>query len=41
MKCELCNLEVSDIKFLNRHMANVHKGIDRKLYYIKFINRYK
>lgn len=41
MKCELCNLEVSDIKFLNRHMANVHKGIDRKLYYDTYLKQSK
>lgn len=41
MKCELCNLEVSDIKFLNRHMANMHKGIDRKLYYDTYLKQSK
>lgn len=41
MKCELCNLEVSDIKFLNRHMANMHKGIDRKLYKYHQSEEYK
>lgn len=39
MKCELCNLEVSDVSFLNRHMANVHKGIDRKTYYNTYLKQ--
>lgn len=39
MKCELCNLEVPDVQFLNRHMANVHRGIDRKLYYDTYLKQ--
>ena len=37
MKCEICNIEVSDINFLNRHMSNCHKEIDRKLYYDTYL----
>ncbi len=41
MKCELCNIDVPDIQFLNKHMSNVHKGIDRKNYYDKYLKQPK
>lgn len=39
MKCELCNIDILDIQFLNKHMANAHKGIDRKNYYDKYLKQ--
>ena len=41
MKCELCTINVPDIQFLNRHMSNVHKCIDRKNYYDKYLKQPK
>ena len=41
MKCELCNIEVPNIQFLSGHLTNVHKDVDRKNYYDKYLKQPK